>query len=53
MRWRYGYSWALFCGGCAILALVVRSEWPQRIILFLWMTVPLTLWALYRTRKQA
>jgi hypothetical protein len=53
MRWRYGYSWGLFFVGCAILAVAIQSQWPQRVILFLWMTVPLSLWALYRMRKQA
>jgi hypothetical protein len=31
---------------------VVGSDWPQRVIAFFVMTVPLTLCALYRTREQ-
>lgn len=53
MTWRYSYSWTLFFVFCAALALALQSEWPQRIIAFLVMTVPLTLLALYWMRKQA
>jgi hypothetical protein len=51
MRWHYRYSWALFFVGCAVLAFAVQGEWPQRIILFLVMTVPITAWARSRIRK--
>ena len=53
MRWRYGYSWTLFFAGCAVVAFLSQSHWPQRIILFLVMMVPLTLWTLYRMKRQA
>ena len=50
MRWRYGYSWSLFFGGCAVIAFATQSDWLPRIIVFLWMTVPITFWVRHRVR---
>jgi hypothetical protein len=43
----------MFFVGCAVLALTLQGEWPQRIILFMVMTVPITLWARSKMRKQS
>jgi len=53
MRWRYGYSWTLFLGASALIAVVSEKAWPQRIILFVAMAVPITIWALRRARRQS
>lgn len=35
----------MFFGGCAVLALALQRDWPQRPIMFAVMTVPLAVWA--------
>jgi hypothetical protein len=45
VKWRSGYTWALFLGGAAIMAYVTQDRWSDRVLAFLIITVPLSVWA--------
>jgi hypothetical protein len=50
MRWRSEYSWVIFFLTTGAIAVVAGRNWFQRVPIFLIETVPITIWAVRRTR---
>ena len=51
MQRRYGYSWALFFIASAAVAFLVGNGWLQRVLIFMVVSVPITIWAARRIRS--